>query len=556
MKKTAIITKFGFSLLLCLLLVKNSGSENNLLKAKGDKSAQSGSQLRSSSKVACNAPSSSAQLNIGNVRARLLNGGDMWWDMTTAAYEIPKGSGKHSIFAGGLWMGGIDINKNLKLAGQTYRDVGEDDYWPGPLDNTGSTDLTVCNAWNTHFIMTKSEIDDFRISPLNMTAAIRDWPAKNNPNNTNVGNRDLAPFVDVNNDGDYDPSDGDYPDIAGEQFVWWIFNDNGNTHTKTGGSPIGVEIHAQAFADNSTTELADMTFYRYKIVNRSGVTLYNTFIGQFIDPDLGCHLDDYVGCDPSRDLGFCYNGDNLDATCATLPGYAPQLASVGLKLLETPYDDNNARLGMSVFATYNNDLSVNGDPVVAADFYNYLMGRWKDNTEMTFGGVGFNGATPTKHLYSGEPCDSSAWSEWLVGNAPGDRRFLVSTGPFTLDIDEEVYFSFAIVWAAVTSTNVCAPVSMIKALSDAAETYYYSNVTVPPPPNVSVGSLETRNMGIKIIPHPVNDKAIVSFSDKSKRIHNFNLYDITGKLVMNENNLNAMANCLSSNKMQQQPPAV
>ena len=32
-----------------------------------------------------------------------------------AEYEIPKGSGKTSMFSFSLWIGGIDLNNNLKL---------------------------------------------------------------------------------------------------------------------------------------------------------------------------------------------------------------------------------------------------------------------------------------------------------------------------------------------------------------------------------------------------------------------------------------------------------
>lgn len=39
----------------------------------------------------CDPASASANLDINNVRARIMNGGDMWWDLVgTAAYEIPK----------------------------------------------------------------------------------------------------------------------------------------------------------------------------------------------------------------------------------------------------------------------------------------------------------------------------------------------------------------------------------------------------------------------------------------------------------------------------------
>jgi len=58
----------------------------------------------------CAPASAVASLDVNNVRARIMNGGDMWWDLIgTAAYEIPKvtqsgESRKTSLFAGALWI--------------------------------------------------------------------------------------------------------------------------------------------------------------------------------------------------------------------------------------------------------------------------------------------------------------------------------------------------------------------------------------------------------------------------------------------------------------------
>ena len=43
-----------------------------------------------------------------------------------AQYEIPKGSNKNSMFAGALWIGGVDDGGNLKVAAMTYRQGGND----------------------------------------------------------------------------------------------------------------------------------------------------------------------------------------------------------------------------------------------------------------------------------------------------------------------------------------------------------------------------------------------------------------------------------------------
>ena len=61
----------------------------------------------------CEPASAQADLDINNVRTRILNGGDMWWDLSNARYEIPKlqdlnAVRKNSLFAGAIWIGGED----------------------------------------------------------------------------------------------------------------------------------------------------------------------------------------------------------------------------------------------------------------------------------------------------------------------------------------------------------------------------------------------------------------------------------------------------------------
>ena len=64
-----------------------------------------------SQKVAASTcPRTNAQidLKVNNVRARILDGGDLWWDPndnSTGIYEVPNGSGKNVIYAGSLWLG-------------------------------------------------------------------------------------------------------------------------------------------------------------------------------------------------------------------------------------------------------------------------------------------------------------------------------------------------------------------------------------------------------------------------------------------------------------------
>ena len=65
-------------------------------------------------------------LDINQVKPGVYNRGDMHWNSNTgkAAYEVPVGSGNHSDFATGLWIGGYDIGNQLHVAAQTYRKEG------------------------------------------------------------------------------------------------------------------------------------------------------------------------------------------------------------------------------------------------------------------------------------------------------------------------------------------------------------------------------------------------------------------------------------------------
>ena len=54
-------------------------------------------------------------LEFNNVSALIETGGSMWQDRSRndAAYEVPIGSGEKVIYAGALWMGGMDVNNQL-----------------------------------------------------------------------------------------------------------------------------------------------------------------------------------------------------------------------------------------------------------------------------------------------------------------------------------------------------------------------------------------------------------------------------------------------------------
>lgn len=473
----------------------------------------------------CDNPTGSSIMEWNNVRSIVQTGGDMWWNLTIPIYEVPKGpvagTGQNALFAGSLWLAGTDASGQIKVAAQRYRTNGVD-FYTGPLNvQTGEIDRTTCAEWDKHFITTKAQVERFNTwyvtgEPENYIVpdTLRDWP----------GNGDvalgqdlfLAPFFDRNEDGVYSVDDGDYPlydlggedgqrntecggnldELYGDQNFWWVFNDRGNIHNETQAEPIGMEIRAQAFAFSTSDEVNNMTFYNYKLLNRSTFDLRDAYFGFHVDADLGNAFDDFVGCDVQRGLGFCYNGDEFDEDVQGRPGYGADPPAIGVDFFQGPFQDSDGRdncvcatyidaiaddgivydgsgvnygngkvdderLGMRAFLWYNNGAGVQGDPTIGIQYYNYLRSIWKNNSKMYYGGTGFETSADNPLIEADFmfPGDSDplgwgtggqpqrTWTEDSEGNTPFDRRFVQSAGPFVLAPGAQNYITVGVVWA-------------------------------------------------------------------------------------------------------------
>jgi hypothetical protein len=472
----------------------------------------------------CDPATQSADLDVNNVRTKILNGGDMWWDLNRAQYEIPKiddlnSVRKHSLFAGAIWIGGEDVGGNLRLAAMTYRQRGSD-FWPGPLDpNTGNTNSAVCEEWDRIFKVEGSSIiahaDEAEANGGNVAQPatdIRDWPGARFPGDVS------APFRDLNANGVYEPDLGEYPvlqdackgvelenlaDDQPDQMLWWIYNDRGNIHSESQGDPIGIEMQTTAFAFATNDEINDMTFYTTRMLNRSFSELSNTYFGQWVDPDLGNYVDDFVGCDVGLSLGFCYNGDDNDEG---ILGYGLNPPSVGVDFFEGPSVDTiidgvptQVELGLSKFVYFNNNSNqINGNPAIATDFYNYLQGRWRTGTRIEFGGDGVTNTlgTPADYMF---PFDTDPaypdenWNERSAGNTPADRRFIQSSGPFILKPGAVQRLTVGVVWARSSFGGAEGSLGLLKEASKKAQELFnscFDLIDGPDAPEVEVQELD------------------------------------------------------------------
>lgn len=415
----------------------------------------------------------SAFLHANKIKAQILNRGDLHWNpfSQTPCYEINPGRLKNSIFASALWMGGYDQNGQLYTAAQTYRQSGANDFWPGPLNVNGMADSTTNSNFDSIWMVHRSDVDEFRYQyasgnvsngTFQVSNFILTWPSKiNDPLITQT----LAPFVDFNNDGIYNPYDGDYPDVKGDQMAWWVFNDQFNIKTETFSLPMGVEINASSYAmncNNSNPILDFTTFYHYEIHNRSTNNYDSCFIGMWSETDLGNAADDYIGCHVPTNSFYVYNGDADDDGGF---GLCPPIQNIVILEGPTAYsndgfdnnhdgiiDEPNEKNGMSSFLRYTGGNNVpHSFPSVMQDYYFYQSSRWQNGQRVTYGGNGYSptypGATniPCHFMYPGnsDPNFSTLWTMANSNISPQDVYGVGSSGPFLLPAGSHVTFDVA-----------------------------------------------------------------------------------------------------------------
>ena len=534
--------------------------------------------------INANAQTVSKYLDVNQVKALVFNSSDMHWDLFgtgNAAYEVPVGSGINSDFAASLWIGGYDQFGQLYTAAQTYRQDGLD-FWPGPLDTTNaSVSTTTSNQYDKIWKINKPDVSAFitnfasgnvQNGSYTPNADILSWPAHGTGNNS----KQLAPFVDANNNGIYDPLvGGDYPEMKGDQMLYYIFNDNLNLHAASGGKRFGLEIHATAYAyggsayASSYPYLNFTTFYNYKIINRSVNDYSNVYISLWTDADLGYYGDDYIGCDVQNNYGYIYNADNYDETINGTIGYGSNPPAAGYQILKGPFTDafdgiDNNRNGvideaceqtlLSKFDYFNNSFAgvplQTTDPQNATQVFQYMTNTWRDGTHVTCGGNGYGGTVNTDFVYPGNtysasPCGSAPWSEVTAGNVPGDRRYIMSSGPFTFEAGSTEIIEYA----HCTSFDNTNPVAKLKSDMINLKTFY--NVFTPPNTCSAAVSIKEQPLTIdlKIYPNPVSSHLIISLKEMLVAA-TIEIIDVVGKQQILEQAFNTAKIVVNVNDLQ------
>ncbi|MCE1164809.1 MAG: T9SS type A sorting domain-containing protein [Bacteroidetes bacterium] len=409
----------------------------------------------------------------------------------------PKGSNRFVNFTSGLTIGTY-VENVLRLASCSYK--GE--YEPGYINISGGVPTPVTN---TGFKLYKVTYDD---------STSQDYV------NWGLMVPYGAPYVDRNNNGQYDAGI-DRPGIMNAAQTVFICMTDGfpETHNQSEGfsggtTPIFAETHltAWAYRENVPTGayLPDVQFLSYEIINKSTKNWNNTVIGIVGDPDLGDANDDYIGCDSSLNLGYCYNSDNMDGT-GNPPSYGANPPAFGMNYLLTPlYYTGNMNdsvvyytppgsakrkvkkgykeSGMTSFVYFtgsgSGEITCEQDPSTPIEAYRFISGIKKDGSSW------FHPITKqrTKKVYTGNPETGVGWTEFgslariknCIGgdtvtaypSPPGDRKFVINTCPsnFTVNAGDTVRLIFSQMVAR--GTNNLNAVTRLKRLCETVKNIF------------------------------------------------------------------------------------
>lgn len=430
-------------------------------------------------------------LNKGNFKAFIGSDG-MFFRNTivgNALFEMPKNSGKNLAASAGLWFMGVNDNHDTSLAAMRYAQIGRD-FWAGPVGFNYNSEYD--NKYNHVWVVTAEEVEyhrnNFQNPNYTIPESILTWPAHGNISNGEYAF--LAPFVDVNENGFYEPNLGDYPIIYGVQTAYFLYNDARANHTESGGSALNLEIHGMAYvADSVDSDLKNAMFVKYNIYNK-GENYSDFILGRFEDIDLE-YDGDYVGCDTLRNTYYYYKGCFYDTTGTMPPPY------LSVSLLSEDMDKYIYFLG-----GYTEMSMIN--PETYSDYVWAMKGMRNNGEPYTFGGNAYSGTEPVKYVFPGNPSVPHEWSEFSAQNPSNDRKSLVLTQNRSFNANSNYCFDLVYTYYGEStdlSDGILANYSGLMERVDKMKNYYDTA-------NVSCFS-----SGLSFVPQPIPSNTNATYSN-------------------------------------------
>jgi len=413
--------------------------------------------------------------NVNSLEFWFNNGGQGATDpahQDAQGFYYPRGTDKSAIYQDGfVWTGllnAVDGTKPLISGGATYVAGLQ----AGPILTNGS----VSGTTYTPAVAATSGDAKYKVYKIN-----KGDDATSNADYANWPFADGAPALQKVAGGDsLDANGAKIPQLLGDQTLFYVANDMSSSRQTSlyGSIPVGIEVQTTVFGF-SVSPYETMVFTSRKMINKSGLKIDSMYVSAWSDPDLGNSADDFVGVDVQKKLGYVYNATNSDNTYngGTVP-------AAGYVFFRGPKVGNDY-LGLSSFAYYigSGGPDYLTDPPLGSYTGTVVLNRYQRGLNYFRNPLTTQGGDPTAFPLSGYPEDGTGDIEGTLFG-PGDRRLLLSSGPFTMASgDTQVIVTATLV---AEGTSNLGSIKKLRNLANKAQFAFDNNFKVPQPPPAPV----------------------------------------------------------------------
>jgi len=521
-------------------------------------------------------------LNVNNISARFDAFGTQFESPTDwPGFIVPKGSVHSTLFACSPWIGGLDADSLLHLAGYRYGQGPTSldprthfDFYAGPVMDSAAYSIYQDSAWNYVWKLNKTEIEYHKTHWHDLGYVpdhdILTWPGNGNPPLGEL--KQLAPYYDNDGDGTYNPMHGDYPLIRGDQALYFIFNDDRKFHRESQGEKLGVEFHGMSYAFDLPEDSAfkNAIFLNYQIINRSQNTYHNTYLGIFSDLDIGFSSDDFIRSDVQRNSYIGYNGDAVDGdgTGRSYGAYPPAQAITFLSgpLMDPDGIDNprkdstghqlcdesvtgfhfgdsivdNEELGLNTFMSIERPIiPPQWDYFYAESYYNYMLAS---GLKYPYSDLACKFMYPglSDTLYWGVGCQEpnilKDWTMAIYGQQYQDVSGVGSMGPFTFKPGDVEDVTVAFIFARdYGNPDSLASVTKVEQMIDIIRNAYNTNTLPNGQPFFGTNEIKPASaISLSVYPNPSNGKIRIGFGKYLSDNIRVTVTDMKGSVVFTE----------------------
>jgi hypothetical protein len=480
-------------------------------------------------------------------------------DGSLPSFEVPKGSGKIANGSTILCVGAYDENEKLHVSEfDWYYD--EFNFQPGPLDTTNcssnATDflkydrLWNLNRWHIEEFQYHFEHGNVQNGSYVPHPDILSWPAHGSPGTNQA--RNLARFVDVNNNGIYNPiEEGDYPALMGDQTIFTIFNDSTASDVNSYMPDLGLEIHQYAYAftcpeNTNQDSILNYTFFlHYDVFNRSNNNYSKMAFGYFQYPHISSWFSNSVGSRPKQNLAFYYSPDTIAESTVEYGTTPPILSTIVLdgplaEPMDTIDNDNDGMIDevgeknlLSYFREHNSAPgSICGDPFSALHHYYYLTDKWRDGSPFYYGHDCGGSGSLTRHAFPSWPFENEpdSWSDYYAAY----RRSVISSGPFDLAAGEKVSLDYAWVFNRNLNYEFNSEPYFLQVESNAnivRNWFEQQNYPTCFDWNLSTPNQKKFENKILVYPNPTQNEVRISWSNANAINTSISVCDLQGKMI-------------------------